>query len=124
MQHEHTEHVAAAPDAVYAAIADINNLPKFVPQMTAARESGDGRVEVDARYEGHTQHGEASFKTDEKARRIEWSAASGYHGWMQVDPDGDGSRLTLFLDTPHAGASDHDVAATLDAIRMLVEAQV
>jgi hypothetical protein len=43
---------------------------------------------------------------------------------MQVDADGDGSRLTLFLDTPHPSASDHDVAATLDAIRMLVESQV
>ncbi len=124
MQHEHTEHVAAAPDAVFAAIADVGNLPKFVPQMTAARPAGGDRVEVDARYEGHEQHGEASFHADDAARRIEWGSASGYRGWMQVDPDGDGSRLTLFLDTPHAGASDQDVAATLDAIRMLVESQV
>jgi Polyketide cyclase / dehydrase and lipid transport len=124
MQHEHTEHVAAAPDAVYAAIADVSNLPSFVPQMTAARETGGGQVEVDARYEGHEQHGSASFSTDDAARRIEWGSPSGYRGWMQVDPDGDGSRLTLFLDTPHAGASDGDVAATLDAIRMLVESKV
>jgi uncharacterized membrane protein len=123
MQHEHTEHVAAAPDAVYAAISDVSNLPKFVPQLTAARESG-GKVEVDARYGGGEQHGEASFLRDDAARRIDWKSASGYHGWMQVDEDGDGSRLTLFLDTPHPSASDHDVAATLDAIRMLVESRV
>jgi hypothetical protein len=43
--------------------------------------------------------------------------------WV-FDADGGGSRLTLFLDAPHAGPSDHDVAATLDAIRMLVESQV
>ena len=124
MQHEHTEHVAAPPDSVYAAISDVTNLPRFVPQVTAARAAGEGRVEVDARYEGHEQHGEASFATDDAARRIEWAAASGYRGWLQVDADGEGSRLTLFLDTPHAAASDHDVAATLDAIRMLVESQV
>jgi ribosome-associated toxin RatA of RatAB toxin-antitoxin module len=124
MQHEHTEHVAATPDAVYAAISDVSNLPKFVPQMTAARSAGDGRVEVDARYGGHEQHGEAEFSADDDARRIEWRASSGYHGWMQVDADGEGSRLTLFLDTPHGAERDHDVAATLDAIRMLVEAQV
>ena len=123
MQHEHTEHVAAPADAVYAAISDVSNLPSFVPQLTAARES-DGKVEVDARYEGREQHGEASFERDDSARRIDWHAASGYHGWMQVDQDGDGSRLTLFLDTPHPSASDHDVAATLDAIRMLVESRV
>jgi carbon monoxide dehydrogenase subunit G len=124
MQYEHTEHVAAAPAAVYAAIADVTNLPKFVPQLTAARAAGGDRVEVNARYEGHEQHGEVSFATDNAARRIEWGAASGYRGWLQVDADGEGSRLTLFLDTPHAAASDHDVAATLDAIRMLVESQV
>jgi carbon monoxide dehydrogenase subunit G len=124
MQHEHTEHVAAEPDAVYAAISNVSNLPTFVPQLTGAREAGPGRIEVDARYEGHEQHGEASFQTDDGARRIEWGGPSGYHGWMQVDADGEGSRLTLFLDTPHAGASDHDVAATLDAIRMLVESRV
>jgi carbon monoxide dehydrogenase subunit G len=124
MQYEHTEHVAAPPDAVYAAISDVTNLPRFVPQLTAARPAGEGRVEVDARYEGHEQHGEASFAADDAARRIEWGAANGYRGWLQVDADGNGTRLTLFLDTPHAAASDHDVAATLDAIRMLVESQV
>jgi hypothetical protein len=124
MQHEHTEHVAASPEAVYTAISNVANLPRFVPQMIGVRPAGEDRVQVDARYEGHEQHGEASFDKDDAARRIEWGAASGYHGWMQVDEDGDGSRLTLFLDTPHPSASDHDVAATLDAIRMLVESKV
>ena len=123
MQHEHTEHIAASPDAVFAAISDVSNLPKFVPQMTGARDAGDGRVEVDARYGGGDQHGAAAFTKDDGARRIEWGADSGYHGWMQVDADGEGSRLTLFLDTPHT-SDDHAVAGTLDAIRMLVESQV
>ena len=124
MQHEHTEHIAASPDAVFAAISDVSNLPRFVPQMTAARAATDHRVEVDARYHGREQHGEASFHADPALRRIEWGSPSGYHGAMEVAPDGDGSRLTLFLHTVHGSESDHDVAATLDAIRMLVEAQV
>jgi uncharacterized membrane protein len=124
VQHEHTEHVAAPAEAVYAAIANLDNLPRFVPQMTAVRPGSGDRVEVDARYAGHEQHGEASVHTDDERRRIEWSAASGYRGWMQVDPDGDGSRLTLFLETRHGAERDHDIAATLDAIRMLVEAEV
>ena len=70
MQHEHTEHVAAPPDAVYAAISDVTNLPSFVPQITAARPAGEGRVEVDARYEGHEQHGESRFSADDAARKI------------------------------------------------------
>jgi uncharacterized protein YndB with AHSA1/START domain len=124
VQHEHTEHVAAPAEAVYAAISDLSNLPRFVPQMTAARQAAGDRVEIDARYDGHEQHGEASFRVDDNERRIEWSAPSGYHGWMKVDPDGDGSRLTLFLETRHGAERDHDISATLDAIRMLVEAEV
>jgi Polyketide cyclase / dehydrase and lipid transport len=98
VQHEHTEHVAASPDAVYAAISNLTNLPRFVSQMIGVRPTGEDRVQVDARYEGHEQHGEASFHVNAADRRIEWAAPSGYRGWMKVDPDGAGSRLTLFLE--------------------------
>jgi uncharacterized protein YndB with AHSA1/START domain len=124
VQHEHTEHVAAAPDDVFAAISDVRNLPRFVPQITGARPTEGDRVEIDARYEGHEQHGTASFNADPGERRIEWSSPSGYRGWMSVAEDGDGSRLTLFLDTQRSSERDHDIAATLDAIRMLVESEV
>ena len=124
MQHEHTEHVAAAPDAVFAAISDVTNLPRFVPQITAAQATDAEHVEIDARYEGREQHGEATFHADAGERRIEWSAPSGYRGWMRVEPDGDGSRLTLYLNTLHGTERDHDVSATLDAIRMLVESEL
>lgn len=124
MEHEHSEHVAAAPDTLYAAIANPANLPRYVPQMTAVRDAGQARVEVDARYEGKSHSGAAYFRSDDSARRIEWGAESGYRGWMQVDTDGQGSRLTLFLNTTHGTETDHDVAATLDAIRRLVESEV
>jgi uncharacterized membrane protein len=124
MDHEHTEHIAAPPQAVYDAISDVSNLPRFVPQLTGVRPAGEDRVQVDARYHGHDQQGEASFRSDDALRRIDWGSPSGYHGWMQVDADGDGSRLTLFLSTRHGSESEHDVSATLDAIRMLVESQI
>ena len=124
MQHEHTEHVAAPADAVFAAISNLDNLPRFVPQLTAVRPTQGDQIEVDARYHGHEHHGEATFSANEAERRIEWGAPSGSRGWMRVDPDGDGSRLTLFLETRHGSERDHDVAATLDAVRMLVESVV
>jgi carbon monoxide dehydrogenase subunit G len=124
VEHEHTEHIAAAPDAVYAAISDVSNLARFVPQITAVRPTDGDRVEVDARYEGHEQHGEASFHADADQRKIEWSAPSGYRGWMSVEADDDGSRLTLYLNTPHGAEREHDIAGTLDAMRMLVESEV
>jgi uncharacterized protein YndB with AHSA1/START domain len=124
MQHEHTQHVAAPPDRVFAALANIENLPRYVPQVTAAQRTDEGQVSVEARYEGHTQRGKAWFRTDEGSHRIEWgSPDSDYHGWLEVSPDGDGSRLTLFLETAGGDAPDSEVMGTLDAIRRLVEAE-
>lgn len=123
MEHEHTQHVAAAPDRVFAALADVGNLPRYVPQVTAARRTDRDRVEVEARYEGHTQQGEAWFHVDEGERRVEWGAdGSGYRGWLKVSPDSGGTKLELFLTTSRGDAPDSEVMGTLDAIRRLVEA--
>jgi hypothetical protein len=126
VKHEHTHHVAADADKVYAALADIRNLPHYVPQMTKAEPHDGDKVTVEARYQGHTQHGEGWFKTDDDKRRIEWGAEnSDYHGWLQVDPDDEGtSRLTLYVATVHGDAPDPEVMGTLDAIRRLVESDV
>ena len=126
MKHEHTHHVAAPADKVYAALADVGNLPRYVPQMTSAELHDGDKVTVEARYEGHTQHGDGWFRTDDAQRRIEWGAdGSDYHGWLQVEEDGEGtSRLTLFVATVHGDAPDPEVMGTLDAIRRLVEADV
>jgi carbon monoxide dehydrogenase subunit G len=124
MEHVHSEHVAAPPDRVFAALADPGELAQFVPQLTSIRHGDGDRVEVEARYEGRTQRGEAYFRADEAERKIEWGTSGGYRGWMQVVADGEGSMLTLGLHTTHVEHTDHDVAATLDAIRRLVEAAV
>ncbi len=123
MEHEHTQHVAAPPQRVFAALADVDNLPRYVPQVTAARRGEGDKVSVEARYEGHTQQGEGWFRVFESEHRVEWGAdGSDYHGWLQVAPDGHGSRLTLFLATTQGDAPDSEVMGTLDAIRRLVEA--
>jgi len=123
MDHVHSEHVAAPPEQVFAALSDPGKLARFVPQLTRVDTQAGDRVEVEARYAGHTQHGEAFFRTDDASRRIEWGTDGGYNGSMGVEPDGDGSMLTLSLHTTHVDHADHDVGATLDAIRRLVEAE-
>lgn len=125
MQHEHTEFVAAPPERVFSALADVNNLPRYVPQLTGAEPIAADRLRIRARYEGHTQEGEAWFRADSGQQRIEWgSPDSEYNGSIQVRQEGTGSRLTLKLATAHGDASDSDVMGTLDAIRRLVEADV
>ena len=68
--------------------------------MTSAEPHDGDHVTVEARYEGHTQHGEAWFRTEDAAKRVEWGAeGQPYNGWMQVEPDDDGSRLTVHVTT-------------------------
>ncbi len=124
MEHEHTEFVAASPERVFGALTEVDNLPRYVPQVIAAERLDGDKIRVQARYEGHTQEGEAWFRTDAAERRIEWgSPGSEYHGWIQVSPESQGSRLTLFLATVQGDAPDYEVMGTLDAIRRLVEAE-
>ena len=123
MEHVHSEHVAAQPDRVFAVLKDPDSLARFVPQLTRVQHDG-GRVAVEARYEGRTQRGDAYFRTDDAARRVEWGTDTGYRGWLEVTADEDGSMLTLGLHTTHLEHADHDVAGTLDAMRRLVEAVV
>ena len=123
MEHVHSEHVAGDPDRVFSVLKDPQKLAQFVPQLTKLDQQGD-RVEVEARYEGRTQHGDAYFRSDDEQRKIEWGTDSGYRGWIAVEPDGDGAMLTLGLHTTHVEHADHDVSGTLDAMRRLVEAQV
>ncbi len=122
MDHVHSEHVAAAPDRVFAVLAEPGSLTRFVPQLTKISPHDGDRVEVEARYEGRSQRGDAYFRADGATRRIEWGTEGGYSGSMSVESDGDGSMLTLSLHTTHVDHADHDIAATLDAIRRLVEA--
>jgi carbon monoxide dehydrogenase subunit G len=125
MEHEQTTRLPVPPDRLYRTIADIGNLSRFVPPLRSVRRTDAGHVEVDAQYEGHEQHGQAWFRTDEAARRVEWgSEGQPYRGWMQVEPDGDGSRLTLHVTTErltseHLGEVRAYVASTIESLRKL-----
>lgn len=44
MEHVHSEHVAAEPDRVFAALKDPGSLASFVPQLTKVKLNGEGAV--------------------------------------------------------------------------------
>ena len=118
MEHESTTTIPVAPDRLYRSIAEVGNLSSFIPPLKSVRRTDPEHVEVDAEYEGHKQHGEAWFRTDDAAKRVEWgSEDQPYRGWMQVEPDGEGSKLTLHLTTPHASDIRDYVASTFESIR-------
>ena len=125
VKHEHTHHVAADADKVYAALADVRNLPHYVPADdeggAARRRQGHGRGALrrphpDGRGLVQDRRRKAPDRVGLGGQRLQRLAAG--------RPDEDGSRLTLYVATVHGDAPDPEVMGTLDAIRRLVEADV
>jgi ribosome-associated toxin RatA of RatAB toxin-antitoxin module len=120
MEHEYSTQIPVSPDRLYQAIADVGNLTRFVPPLKSVRRTDAEHVDVEASYEGHEQHGEAWFRADDDARKVEWGTEGHpYQGWMLVEPDGEGSKLTLHLSTPQVSDLKGYVTETFDSVRKL-----
>lgn len=102
---DRTMTVHASPDEAFRALADVENLPRYVATMTGADTRGAGTLHVAADVEGRHEEGNAAFRSDPQSRRMEWGGedGSGYRGWLQVWPDGSGSAVTIHLHVPHEG---------------------
>ncbi len=85
-EYERTLHVSADPDRVFAFVADVSNLPKYLPVMDSARAEDDGSVVVEERAAGRDETARGHIKADAQTRRMEWGAdaARHYQGWLQV----------------------------------------
>lgn len=97
--------VTASPDEAFRALANVDNLPRYVATMTRADETGNEMLHVAADVEGRHEEGDAAFRADPAQHRIEWGGEDGssYNGWMQIAPDGTGSSVTIHLHVPHEG---------------------
>jgi hypothetical protein len=107
-----------AADRVFAYLADVRNLPRYLPQMTSAVPAGGDKVRVEAKVGGRTESGEAWMRIDPRRWRIEWGAAedTGYSGKLVISDDGP-ERCTIELDLHTAGPDDAQVD---DAVRRSV----
>jgi hypothetical protein len=80
-------------------------------------------VAVEAKVpDGSTRRGEAWFRGDDEACRLEWGsdADAGYHGWLEVAKRGDASEVRLGL-TMHHDDVDDSIGRTLDRIRSIAD---
>jgi hypothetical protein len=114
----------AGEERVFEYLAEVGNLPKYFDQMTAARPAGGDKVDVTAEVDGETEHGEAWFRVDRTARRIQWgSESSPYSGVIETHADMDRTTVDIELHTEHTETEEIDRAldATLDHIQEQVE---
>ena len=88
----------APADAVYDFVADISNMPKYMPTTKKAENVGDERVRVQGGGDGFQYDSEGYLRRNEDSGDLEWGADEGtYNGSMSVDAKDDGSEVTIKL---------------------------
>ncbi|CAN5552756.1 SRPBCC family protein [soil metagenome] len=117
---ERTLTIDADANRVFDYVSDIANLPEYMDQMTDA-EPGEGEsVKTTAvidtgNGETRTVHGEAWFRVDDEARKIEWGSEgeNDYHGQLMVSSaDGSSSEVVMSMHTKRS--EEDDVNGGLD----------
>jgi uncharacterized membrane protein len=80
--YERSQTVEAPAGALFGFLADVGNLPRYFEQMTSAEPAGAEAVRVTAEVDGREQEGEAWFRVDQEAKRVEWGSEgpNDYHG--------------------------------------------
>ncbi len=118
--------VDAPADALFDYLSDVGNLPDYFSRMRAA-EPGEGEEvhTVAEGPDGQTVEGDAWFRVDQGAKRIEWGSEgpNDYHGHLDVTEEGRSSRVEVHISTARvtSGEVDRGIEDTLAAIRRLVE---
>lgn len=123
--------VAVPPERLFSYLADVRNLPGYLPRLTAVEPHGADTVTVTAHIDPpdgpeRDVTGEAWIRVVADGSSLEWGApgAHDYHGRFHVVPGGEGSSLlTVELHTEAAdgGAVAQGLREALHGIKSAVE---
>lgn len=95
---EASKYVNATSDAVYDFVAEISNMPKYMPTTKKAESAGEDRVRVQGGGEGFQYDSDGYLRRNSESNRLEWGADEGhYNGWMDVSEQGEGANVTIHL---------------------------
>ncbi len=91
-EYEHQMTINAPPDAIFNFVADVSNLPKYLPTTKSAQPQGQGRVRVQGQAGENQYDSDGYLRADRDAYRLEWGADEQYYsGFMQIQSTGDSS---------------------------------
>ncbi len=107
-----TTAVSVDPQALFAYLSDVGNLPRYFSRITSAEAGKGEEVHTAATMPDGTQvQGDAWFRVDEAAQRIEWGSEgpSAYSGYLQVRPASTGAEVEVHLHTTRVPDGDQQV---------------
>lgn len=134
--YEHSTTVQASPDAVFAFVSDVNNLPRYLPTVHSAKPQSGERVHVEGEAQGHHYDDDGYMRVDQASRRMEWGSdgEDDYTGWLTVagDDGATSSTVTVHLEFGEQTGDDQQISnqderieqglsEALDAIRQQIE---
>ncbi|MEU0033313.1 MULTISPECIES: SRPBCC family protein [unclassified Streptomyces] len=125
--------VAVAPARLFSYLADVQNLPAYMPGMTSAKPHDGDRVTVTAHIEPASEpeqdvKSEAWIRVAEEGKSLEWGAPGphDYRGQLHVaaGDDENHSQLSVELHTERVEGTqvDRRLTEALQGIKSAVEA--
>lgn len=107
-----TVDIAVDPQRLFDYLADVGNLPSYMPRLSRAEDAGDGAVTVTATprlADGSTVEvtGTAWTRVDTPGRTFSWGSVGGRHGYrgsFDIDAAPGGSQLTVRITSERADA--------------------
>jgi uncharacterized membrane protein len=122
---EQTLRIRSTADDVYDFIADVKNMPRYLPTTSRAESRGQNdRVRVEGDVHGRHYDSEGFLRRVDDRNRIEWGSDEGdYRGWIEArDREDDQSDVTVHLHFDDASWSEEMRAARETDIRSALSA--
>lgn len=141
MEYQRERRISVSPEAVFAFVSDVSNLPTFLATVQAAEPVAGDRVRLSGEVEGDRYEDEGWLRIDHNQRGLDWGVETReYTGWMTVtgaNMDGTTTDVVVHLSLPpHEGPSgrpltgervderdpiEEGLEASLDSLRNILE---
>jgi hypothetical protein len=115
-EYEQSMTIHASPDAIFDFVADVHNMPKYLPTTNWAEPQRGERVLVQGEAAGHPYSADGYLRADRDRHTLEWGADEhDYAGRLEIRPQGqNASTVTVHLSFKQYpggghGPSDEDI---------------
>jgi len=85
-EYHQSKKVQASADQVFDFVAEIKNLPQYLPTVHKASPQQGERIQVEGEAGGHHYKSDGYFRVDRQNRRLEWGSdgENNYSGSLEV----------------------------------------
>lgn len=140
---EQSIEVSAPADKIFEYLADVQNVPEYLPTVKRAEPQQGERIRTQGQVGEKNYDSDGHFRPNKEAKRIEWGSdgENDYGGWLQVkDNGGTNSQVTVHIhynpnpeklkhmsesspEHSFEAAMDEGIGKTLQSIKRICEGQ-